>query len=120
MVAAGTSWTVGQFILTARILLQDVKNTPYRYGDDQLVLAMNIGLKEIKRLRADVFLGQSAIPQFDGSTNSMDVVPLDPMYHSALLYYMCGHAQLRDDEEVQDQRAAAFFAMFRAQLTTVA
>jgi hypothetical protein len=41
---------------------------------------------------------------------------MDPMYQTALVYYMCGIAQLRDDEETQDQRASAFIQMFRAQL----
>ena len=41
------------------------------------------------------------------------------MYRLALVYFMCGQAQLRDDEAVQDQRAAAFMAMYSSELGTV-
>jgi len=37
----------------------------------------------------------------------------------ALVYYIVGFIQLRDDEEVQDQRAAAFLSLFNAKLGTV-
>jgi hypothetical protein len=114
------AFTVADYVAKARVLLQDTKDTPYRYSDADLVVALNIGIGEMWRLRRDLFLGQSGPPLFDGTTNSTDVVPVDAMYRFALILFMCGHAQLRDDEEVQDQRAAAFMGMFQAKLTTVA
>jgi hypothetical protein len=45
---------------------------------------------------------------------------MDEMYRMPMVYYVVGLMQLRDDEEVQDQRAAAFMSMFNAKLTSVA
>lgn len=114
-----TTWTVDKFVTQCRTLLQD-KGSPYRYPDADLVLNLNNGITEMLKLRPDLFLGITPLPQFDGTSNTTDVVPIDPMYRMPLVYYMVGMAQLRDDEEVQDQRAAAFMAMFNAKLGTVA
>ena len=47
--------TVGQYIEESCCLLQD-EFTPYRYPHDDLIDALNIGLQEARRLRADLFL----------------------------------------------------------------
>ena len=109
--------TVQDYVDYARELLQDTKNSPYRYSDTSLVRALSLSLPEAKKLRPDLFLNVT-IPTF--STAAMTAsVPMDEMYRTSLAYYMCGIAQLRDDKEVQDQRAAAFLGMFQAKLTTV-
>jgi hypothetical protein len=108
--------TVQKYVDYARELLQDTKDTPYRYSDASLVRALSLSLPEAKKLRPDLFLNVT-IPNI--TANDTTVVPMDEMYRTALVYYMCGIAQLRDDEEVQDQRAAAFLTMFQAKLTTV-
>jgi hypothetical protein len=41
-------------------------------------------------------------------------------FRSALLYYVMGQVQIRDDEEVTDARASQFLNKFAAQLLTVA
>ena len=51
--------TVAQYLEEARRLLQD-EVAPFRYPDDDIVDALNIGLMEARRLRADLFL-----PLFD-------------------------------------------------------
>lgn len=105
--------TVEKYVAYARELLQDEKDTPYRYSDASLVRALSLALPEAKRLRPDLFLNQT-IPTF--AAKDATVVPMDEIYRTALVYYMCGIAQLRDDEEVTDQRAAAFLGMFQAKL----
>jgi len=110
---------VSSYISIARTLLQDTVDSPYRYSDSDLVVALNVGLGEIWRLRRDLFLGRSFAPKFDGADNTTDIVPLDEGYRMALVYYIVGFIQLRDDEEVQDQRAAAFLSLFNAKLGTV-
>jgi hypothetical protein len=112
--------TVGQYIVEARRLLQD-QITPYRYPDVDLVEALNIGLLEARRVRADLFLPLFDQPWFDtaGSIDLTKPVTLDPMYRSAVVYYIIGRAQLRDDEATTDQRAAALLTKFTAQLLTV-
>ena len=112
--------TVAQYIEESRRLLQD-EVSPYRYPDDDLVDAMNIGLMEARRLRADLFLPLFTIPWTDpsGTINTATKVTLDPMYRSSLVYYMVGRMQLRDDEATTDQRAAGLMSKFTAQLLTL-
>lgn len=45
-------------------------------------------------------------------------VPIDPQYRMAFVYYLCGNAQLRDEEETQDTRAAFFMQAFKQSLVT--
>jgi hypothetical protein len=44
---------------------------------------------------------------------------MDPMYRSALVYYIVGRAQLRDDESTTDQRASALLTKFVGQMLTI-
>ena len=114
--------TVGQYIEESRRLLQD-EIIPYRYPQDDLIDALNIGLQEARRLRADLFLPLFELPWADPTkTTSPDLakpVTLDPMYRSALVYYIIGRIQLRDDEPNTDQRAAGLIQKFTAQLLTI-
>jgi hypothetical protein len=108
--------TVEQYVSFIRELLQDERDTPYRYSDVSIVRALSLALPEAKKLRPDLFLNVT-IPTF--TVNDATVVPMDAMYRLALAYFCVGMMQLRDDEEVQDQRAAAFFSMGTAKLTQV-
>lgn len=110
--------TVQNYVDAARVLLQDTVAT-YRYSDLDLVSAMNMGILEARRLRPDLFLGRfSAIPSYSSGTMSASVV-FDNQYRVSLVYYMCGQAQLRDEEATQDGRAAVFLNKFLAQLQTI-
>ena len=107
---------VQDYVDRARVLLQD-QVAPYRYPDLDLVAALSIAVMDARRLRPDVFQTyfNSTLPSF--STGAMTAaVPIDPMYRMAFVYYVCGHAQLRDDENVQDSRARAFMAQFNSSL----
>ena len=108
--------TVQDYVTYARELLQDEVNSPYRYSDASLLRALSASFMEAKKLRPDLFL-TTALQSF--TVNDTTAVTFDPMYRMALVYFMCGMAQMRDDEEVQDQRAAAFLSIFQAKLTTV-
>lgn len=109
--------TVDKYVSLARTLLSDTVDSPFRYPDTDLVLALSLALQEAKRLRPDLFLNA---PLQTFTVNDTTVVNMDELYRMPLVYYMIGHVQMRDDEEVQDQRAAAFIGMFKASLTTVA
>lgn len=109
--------TVADYLSEARVLLQDTV-APYRYADSELVSALNIALPETAKARPDLFIGQTTFQSFSVSNTSVKV-NMDPMYRTSLLYYVLGHAQLRDDENVTDQRAEAFFNMARSKLLTL-
>jgi hypothetical protein len=115
--------TLGQYLEEARVLLQD-QVIPYRYPDKDLITALNIGLMEARRLRADLFLPLFDIPWFDPTkTTAPDLakkVTFDPMYRSSLIYYVIGRAQLRDDEPTVDSRASALLSKFTNQLLVLA
>lgn len=108
--------TVQDYVALARELLQDERDTPYRYSTISLVRALNLSFLETKRLRPDLLIGVT-LPNYTVSDTT--VVPMNELYRMPLVYYMCYIVQLRDDEETQDQRAAAFRSLFAAQLTTV-
>lgn len=111
--------TVADYVRDARVLLQDTVAT-YRFADSELVEALNLGLLEIRRLRPELMRGyfNTAIPTFT-SANMTAAVPLDYQYRVALLYYVCGNAQLRDDENTQDQRATIFLNKFTSQMLVI-
>ena len=109
---------VSQYITEARRLLQDL-NVPYRYPDADLVDALNIGLLEARRLRADLFLPLFTIESFI-PTETNKPVTFEPMYRQSLVYYIVGRMQLRDDEGTTDARAGALLTKFTSQLLTIA
>ena len=106
--------TVTKVITEARILLMDEVNSPYRYSDASLLSALNQAFPEIKLRRPDLFISNPVLPEYTAVDSSLIV--LNEMYRMALVYYVVGRAQMRDDEDVQDQRAAAFIGMFNSKL----
>lgn len=111
--------TVADYVNDARVLLQDTV-APFRYADADLVTALNTALMEARRLRPDLFVTMTksftqAIPSFTTPVDGT-AVPMDPMYAPALLYYVVGRVQLRDDEMTQDQRSYTFVQRFNAQM----
>lgn len=109
--------TVAKLIETARVLLQDTIE-PYRYDDASLLVGLNAGLLEARRLRPDIFLNNSSsVPEY----NVVDTttVAIDQQFRTALLYYIIGHAQLRDEEDTQDARSSAYLNKFAAQLLVI-
>ncbi len=100
--------TVSGIVSAARILVQDAVQ-PYRYSDDDFVLALNMAVSEAKRIRPDFF--RSGIPVYSAvDSTSLDAIELT--YRVPFVYYLCGQVQLRDAEETQDARAVAFIQMF--------
>lgn len=111
--------TVADYIADARVLLQDTV-PDYRYSDAELVENLNLGLLEMRRLRPDLMMStfRSTIPKYSSSSPST-AVACDPQYRVALVYYICGQAQLRDDEATQDARATVFLNKFTSQMLTI-
>jgi hypothetical protein len=112
--------TVDKYVAFVRELLQDEKDTPYRYSNASIVRALSIAMMEAKKIRPDLFINISTTQDFTtADITAQTVVVWNEMYRLALAYFTVGMMQLRDDEEVQDQRAAAFMSMATAKLTTV-
>jgi hypothetical protein len=111
--------TVQDYVDRARVLLLD-EVEPYRYSTESLIENLNMGLMEMRRIRPETMLPYfgSTVPEFSVATIAT-LVPLDQQNRTTLLYYIAGHAQLRDEENTQDSRAAAFLSKFTAQLLTI-
>jgi len=109
--------TIADYIEAVRTLLQD-EMEPYRYSDKQLKLGLTLGMSEAYRLRPDLFLRKD-LPNYNNADLDT-VVDVSPGYQSAFMYYMAGHAQLSDSEDVTDNRASIFLGKFTSQLLTPA
>jgi hypothetical protein len=107
---------VGDLIKQVRTLLQDVdiSSGQYRYSTDSLVMNLNQGMLEMYRIRPDIFLSTNfTVPSFSIGHLSAPLV-IEPQFVPALVYYVVGMTQVRDDEGTQDTRASAFLTKFTA------
>src|SRR5262245_53879967 len=111
--------TVADYVADARVLLQDTIED-YRYSDAELVTALNLGIMTARRNRPDLFLEVTDVPQFVvGDVAAATAFAMDVQYRVPFLFFMVGFAQLRDEEDTQDARAAAFIGKFTQQLMTI-
>lgn len=103
--------TVQSYITDVRTMLLD-KVQPYRYTDDELMVAFNVALLEARRLRADLFVTRwgNEVPYY--TVPSGEVVCIEAQFRLGFVFGVCAHALLRDDEDVQDQRANTFLSRF--------
>ena len=114
--------SLGDVVAQIRTLLQDTDTLggEYRYSDDSIVTAINMGLLEMYRIRPDIFLALSfQIPEFSVSAPDQPM-EIEQQHVPALVYYAVGMCQLRDDEGTQDQRSALFLGKFTSMLAGVA
>ena len=116
---------------------------PYRYPDTTLLIALNVGVGEMGRIRPDMFLDlKYQQPLSKGDTNdgnpplytTADVatdtsgnyilgkgtlVPVPTKYVSTLDWFINGWSQFLDVTDTQDARAQGFIAKFQSHLTTL-
>lgn len=112
--------TITDYITDGRTLLQDTI-PPYRYPDSELVTAMNVTLLEGRRLRPDLFVYRRCLPGERGvqsfQMNDGTELEMEEPFRLAFLHGMCAHAMERDQEDIQDERAAVFMKIFNTVLT---
>ncbi len=103
--------TVADYISDARTLLQDTI-APYRYDDASMLVAFNVTLLEVRRVRADLFVFRhhERVPAFEFVDTTE--VEMEHPFRLALVYGTCAHAMARDQEDVQDARATGFLRIF--------
>ena len=99
--------TVSDILTDVRTLLLDTIGQN-RYTDAELLVGLNTALLEMRRVRADLFLGhyKGRVPKFNA--NDGETIHIEAQFRLALVYGTLAHAILRDDEDVQDTRANAF------------
>ena len=98
-----------KIISDAQVDLNDATGT--RYTAAQLIAYANDGVREVKKVRPDLFFGSysTALSTYITSDN----VPFDDLYVGFLKDYVVFRAGLRDDEENSAARSAAFFNRFK-------
>lgn len=111
--------TVADYISSSRQLLQD-ETSPYRYSDDDIVLALNLAITEARRFRPEIFQDYffTSLPQYSSGVPGA-AVDITDEYRLAFLYYIVGHCQLADNEDVTDARATVLLTAFRGKLTSM-
>jgi hypothetical protein len=101
--------SVANLLARVRQVLQDEDQENYRYPTSDLVGYYNDAMFETQRLRPDLFIGKwDAIPQVDeASDTDYSVVDfaLSPIYFLAVVDFVAGRTELRDDEFAVDGRA---------------
>ncbi len=108
---SSTLLSVQDYVTDVRTILLD-KVVPYRYPDDSVVEALNIALLEVRRLRPDLFVCRygNTVPRFLAVTG--EEVPIETQFRMGVIYGIAAHTLLRDEEDVQDQRANTFLERF--------
>lgn len=111
--------TVADYITEARALLLD-ETAPFRYPDVSIVSALNLAIGESFRIRPDLWLAyfELALPGYSAGTPGATVA-IPAAFRMAFLYFIVGHCQLRDDEDVSDTRAGALVSKFSSSLLAV-
>lgn len=104
--------TFQEQITGVREILNDID--AIRWSDNDLMRYGNECVREIRRVRPDLFLGTYSqnIPTYVIT----DEFPVGIEYLKYLDDYIIYRAHLREEEYVDDQRAMAFLTTFRAGL----
>lgn len=117
--------TLGTIVAEARTLLQDeveVDGT-FRYSDDEMFENINGALLEVRAKRPDLFLDmglRAALPTYSAAVDMGTAFPLDESVYTAVLYYVVGRTELREDTFAVDGRATVLMNKFVSQLLGVA
>jgi hypothetical protein len=120
-----TGRTFGTLIAEARTLLQDKVPTvdgQLRTSDAEHFEAINGFMAEVRTKRPDLFLPmglRTDLPFYAAPTDMTTAFPLDLQAYQAMLYYVAGRAELKDDTFADDARAVTLLNKAVSQLLTV-
>ena len=112
--------TVGNLVEQVMILVQDEGGdaATTRYDDRSVLIAVNEGMLETQRLRPDFFRGPPHWGEAPQYGDFCDTLVYPRQYVPALVNFVAGRVQLRDNEETTDQRSALLIGSFFAKLLT--
>lgn len=108
--------TVNGFLFQVRTLLQDTDASGYRYTNESIVADLNQAMMDAYRMRPDLFLQTGFRVPVYSATSMGDTIEIETQYVPALVYYVVGLVQARDDEQNQDARAMGFLKVFQQTL----
>lgn len=118
------AYTIGGLLLDARNILNDTiqESGAFRYSDQELINAFNDALVMARAKRPDVFLDmglRNPVPQY-ATTDTAVGFPIDVGYYPALLFYVVGRTELKEDTFADDNRATTLMNKFVSLLLQVA
>lgn len=109
--------SISELIATVRHQLQDTR-VAYRHSDEKLVRYLNAALRDMRRLRPDLFLPDLASTTFAYTADDVALdLPVEESYVTPFIDYLFGIISLEEDEYVEEGRAPALLARFAAKLT---
>jgi hypothetical protein len=102
---------VQDYITDTRTILLDTV-APYRYDDPSLLVALNVTMLEVARLRGDLLsrADYASVPVFSAVDGT--AVNIQSSFRLALVFGIVAHALTRDQDDVQDARATTFMTLF--------
>jgi len=117
------AFTLGSLITTARNTLNDTIQVSgaFRYSDQELYDALNEGLQLARAKRPDIFLDmglRNPVPQYQ-TTDTAVPFPIDLAYYAAIVFYVVGRTELKEDTFADDNRAVTLMNKFTSQLLSV-
>lgn len=112
---------VSDLLERVRQVLQDQDQDNYRYPTSDLVGYLNDAVLEARRLRPDLFVGKymvdlAQVSQDPSTDYSTIPFPLPGQYFVGTYNFVCGFAELRDDEFAVDGRAMTLRTQFTQML----
>ena len=131
-----TTKTMDDLFNEVRFILNDTQ-APYRYSDERMVYHYNTALREIYRLRPDLYISftnailsanlvntysTSDLQVIDGTANPTPPTPATPfplddrLAYGPCVFYVAGRTEIEDDEFADNNRAMILMQQLKAQL----
>jgi len=131
-----TTKTMDDLFNEVRFILNDTQ-APYRYSDERMVYHYNTALREIYRLRPDLYISftnailsanlvntysTSDLQIIDGEANPTPPNPATPfplddrLAYGPCVLYVAGRTEIEDDEFADNNRAMILMQQLKAQL----
>lgn len=104
-------------ITLAREILQD-QTVPYRYADERLQRAYDMGLNQALRLRPDLFVTTDFVPSYFSGAQGEEF-PLDRRFQLEFVYYIVSLIESEKDGPQLDQRSTEAFNRFKMALVGI-
>lgn len=116
--------TLPNLVDEVRELMQDTRESSYRYSNARLLAQINTSFREVQRLRPDAFAGCCSddgvgLPDYTEDDLAEDppiVFPIDELFFQSVVFHAVSVIQLADDEFADDGRAISLMSAFRQQL----
>ena len=90
---------------------------PYRTSDADVVDALNVGLREARHLRGDLFYNDVLGPTPQASVAALTTpIDIEDQFQLAFVTFVVGWVELRDDQYSNDGRAATLLGQLTREL----